>query len=431
MATTPDEQLRKYAAPRQWEHYVAYCEHGSYGAAAEALGVDRRGLTRAVKEMLRKAAQQGYAPAHDLTHEVPDGLRLKGTSIRYNGDGDVEQYWSKTALAGSDPEAAQHVPDPKKIDKVSTLYDQQGNVTQQWVSEKADAAKREEAWRILADELKAALPRIEPTAGPDYGESDLLACYPVGDHHLGMLAWKKETGGESYDMEISEKLLQNATGYLMSATPSCEYALIAFLGDFMHYDSFEAVTPTSRNLLDADGRYPKMVRAAIRAMRYMIAGALDHHRKVHVIVEIGNHDLSSAIFLMEALACIYEHEPRVSIDTSPAHYHYYRFGKTLIGTHHGHGSKLPNLPQIMAADRARDWGDTSHRYWWTGHIHTRTSHDFVGCSVESFRVLAPVDAWAANKGYRAIRDMKALLLHKEHGEVARHTVNPQMFGSKA
>ena len=42
-------------------------------------------------------------------------------------------------------------------------------------------------------------------------------------------------------------------------------------------------------------------------------------------------------------------------------------------------------------------------------------------------MLAPVDAWAAQKGHRPIRDMKGLVIHREHGEVERHTVNPAMF----
>jgi len=170
-----------------------------------------------------------------------------------------------------------------------------------------------------------------------------------------------------------------------------------------------------------------MVRAVIRSTRQMIDKALLRHGELHIIVEIGNHDLSNSVFLMECLSALYEKEPRVTVDTSPRHFHYFTFGKTLVGIHHGHGVKLDKLPLIMAADRPKDWGETKYRYWWTGHIHTDTMKDFVGCRVESFRVLPPEDAWAANKGYRSMSDMKAIVLHKEFGEVARHTVNPAML----
>lgn len=419
-----DETLRPFATDKQWEAYRAVCEHGTYGAAARATGKSKGNLQRDVGIIRRRAVQQGHVPP--AIKPIPDGLTLRGTSTLYRDDGTVMQQWDKTKTQGRPEEETTPLPGP--ITKVSKLYDGQGRVIQEWVSAKATEEQKAQAWADYARELAATVDRAAPIPyimRPPLG--DLLACYPVGDHHLGMLAWGTETGGGSYDMKISEDLLRNASTYLMRMAPCCDQALVAFLGDFLHYDSFDAVTPTGHNLLDADGRYPKMIRAGVRMMRHMVDAALERHGKVHVIVEIGNHDLSSSVFLMECLRCVYENEPRVTIDTLPSHYHYFKFGRNLIGTHHGHGTKMEKLPMIMAADRAKEWGETAHRYWWTGHIHNRTATDFAGCSVESFRILAPADAWAAQKGYRPIRDMKALVLHTEHGEVARHTVNPDMF----
>jgi hypothetical protein len=85
------------------------------------------------------------------------------------------------------------------------------------------------------------------------------------------------------------------------------------------------------------------------------------------------------------------------------------------------------LPLIMATDQPEKWGQSEYRYWWTGHVHHDQVKDYEGCRVESFRILAPADAWAANHGYRAASDMKAIILHKDYGEVARHVVNPAML----
>lgn len=427
-----DDNLQQFATETQWKLYLAACEEGSVGKAARKLSTDEANMRKAIRAIRRKAAQQGYAPP-DITHVIPEGLTLQGTSIRYNGEGQIEQYWSKTKPAGREAEDCIQLPDPKRIIKVASLRDQQGNIIQQWISEKPEEAQREALWRVFADELGKAIPRAEPVAGPEHVASDLLACYPVGDHHLGMMAWGQETGSDNYDLKIAEKLLSDATEYLVRSTPACDTGLIAILGDFVHYDSFEAVTPKNRNLLDADGRYPKMLRTAIRAIRHMVYTALSRHLKVHVIVEIGNHDPVTAIFIMELLSALYENEPRITIDRSPAHYHYFEFGRNLIGTHHGHEAKPNQLQGIMASDRAEAWGRTKYRYWWTGHVHHSnklpqgSSADYAGCSVESFRVLAPVDAWAAHSGYRSIRDMKAIVVHKDYGECARHTVNPEMF----
>lgn len=361
---------------------------GSAKAVADKLGLARGTVWHAIKSVKSHAARQGYAPDHDLKHPVPDGFRLKGASTMYD---------------------------------MST-----GQAKIQWVKGTADHARQEEMYREAMQAMAEALPKELPVTPPEFVEDNLAAVYPVGDHHFGMLAWHAETG-EDYDISIGKKLLKGAIDYLIQYSPSCGQAVIILLGDFMHYDSWEAVTPAHKNLLDADGRYPKMVRAAIKAIRYMIHRALEKHTQVHVIIEIGNHDPSSSIFLTECLHNIYEDDPRITIDRSPSHFHFFRFGKCLIGTHHGDKVKPDKLPGIMAKDRARDWGETLYRYWYTGHIHHDSVKDYPGCRWESFRVLPPEDAYAMNAGYRSGRDMKAIILHKEHGEIVRHVFNPAML----
>jgi hypothetical protein len=427
-----DQNLRRFATDRQWEQLTAWDTHGSSERASKALGITRQSLQNALQAVKRKAAQSGYAPAHGLTHALPDGLVSRGPSILYDANGNIERQWVKGKLAGRDPEEAIKLADPKKIVSLATNLDAQGNVLQQWVKEKPEDIQRERLWREFAKELAAELPRAEPVTAPEETDDHLMAVYPVGDHHLGMLAWDKETGAD-YDLSIGEALLTKASAYLIDKAPSCSHAAVIFLGDFLHYDSMESVTPTSRNQLDSDSRYPKMVRVAVRCMRFMIEQAARRHAHVRVIVEIGNHDLASSIFLMECLANIYENDPRITVDTSPMHFHYFDFGQCLVMTHHGHGTAMANLPLIMASDRPEEWGRTRYRYAYTGHIHQRktqaavSAQDFSGVTVESFRILAPSDAWAHQKGYRPIRDMKSIILHREFGEVARHTVNPSMF----
>jgi hypothetical protein len=371
-----DWNWERFATAREWEILTT--------ADPE---VSKRHVRRVKAAVEAKAALAGYSPDHDMTHEAPPGFNVKG---------------------------------------MSTLYDSDGEVKVQWVKTNQNKEQQEIAFRAAIEAFTEDLPRVELIPMPETGSDQLMACYPVGDHHMGMLAWHRETG-EDYDLQIAENLLMGATNHLIQMAPACETCTIVFLGDFMHYDSFTPETPTSRNKLDADSRYPRMVKYAVRSMRYMIQRALTRHQTVNVIVEIGNHDLSSSIFLMECLSNVYEIEPRVNIDTSPMHYHYFTHGKVLVGVHHGHGAKMPQLPLIMATDRPEEWGQAQFRYWWTGHVHHDQTKDYHGTKVESFRILAPNDAWAREKGYRTMQDMKAIILHKEFGEVSRHTVNPEML----
>jgi len=240
------------------------------------------------------------------------------------------------------------------------------------------------------------------------------------------MAWGEESG-QDWDLKIATKAFTGVFKRLVNSTPSCKQAVIFNLGDYFHSDNMKGVTDRSGHVLDMDGRFAKMKRVGYKIMRMMIEHALEHHEKVRVINSIGNHDDTGAIDMAISLAEIYENEPRLTVDISPTPYHYVRFGATLIGTHHGHTTKADKLPLVMATDMASDWGEAKHRYWYTGHIHHDTMKEFSGCKVESFRTLAAKDAYATWHGYRAGQDSKAIVIHREHGEIERHTVNLDMI----
>jgi hypothetical protein len=194
------------------------------------------------------------------------------------------------------------------------------------------------------------------------------------------------------------------------------------LGDFFHTDSADNRTARAGNALDVDTRYPKIVAAGVRAMRRCIDQALTRHKTVHVICAAGNHSDNTDMILAICLAMYYERDERVIVDTSPNPFHWHRFGKCLLGITHGAATKPDKLPAVMAADRAKDWGETEHRYWYTGHIHHDTLKEYPGCIVESFRAIAAKDAWHHAAGYRSGRDVKCDVLHRERGRINRHIV---------
>lgn len=381
-----DDALLQYATPRQREIMEAYWRLGSKAAAKE-MGLNPGRFTDAIAAVKKAAARKGYAPEHNHQHTVPDGYKLKGTS---------------------------------------TLY-REGEPVLQWVKTTEDRERQEAILREVVAGLSSEIPRAAPIARPDSQHTELCAVYPVGDHHLGMYAWHEEAGGD-YDMKIAERLLVGAFDALTRSLPKAKHALVAFLGDFFHYDSLTPVTPTHKNILDADGRYALMVRTGVRIIRASVDAVLRRHETAHVVFQAGNHDLATAVFVTECLAALYENDPRITVDRSPAQFHYYRHGENLVGVCHGHEvKKLDELPLIMAADRAEDWGQTRHRWWLTGHTHQDRLLDVKGTRIESFRILPPSDAWAHNKGYRPGREMKAALLHSTHGEVQRVSVRPEMI----
>lgn len=352
-------------------------------AIAREFGVAKSG----VQDRLNRLSLKGYSPEHDWHHSVPDGYKAQG---------------------------------------VSTYYDADGQPRGQWVKASIDADRQREMLEAAKAAFCEDLPQLPKRKAPGNYLTDLHVVYPLGDPHVGMAAWGEECG-QSWDLAIAERVHCGAMDALVSGAPASETATIIDLGDMLHYDGMAAVTPRSGNNLDADGRYAKLIRVTIKIMRQCIESALSKHKRVHVICIPGNHDESGALWLSAALAHIYGKEPRVTVETQPSLFAYFEFGKNLIGAHHGHTCKMAQLPAVMAADRAEAWGRTKSRYWYTGHIHTQTVLELPGCVVESFNTLAPNDAYATSGGWRSRENMKAIVLHREHGEVARHTVSPAML----
>jgi len=193
------------------------------------------------------------------------------------------------------------------------------------------------------------------------------------------------------------------------------------LGDFFHYDNMDGVTARSGHALDTDGRLQKMIDVGVRALRRCIHRMLEKHQTVEVINAPGNHDHVLALAMNVLFRNVYENEPRVIVHNEPSMRHYVEHGKCLIGVVHGHQTKDRDLPGIMATEKAESWGRTRHRYFYRGHHHHDSQDDFNGCKVEQFRTLAAGDAYAVGAGYLSGRDMKAIVMHKDFGEVARFT----------
>jgi hypothetical protein len=164
----------------------------------------------------------------------------------------------------------------------------------------------------------------------------------------------------------------------------------------------------------------KVLQIGIETFRHAVIKALEKHEKVVVRFVSGNHDPQAIWALAFTVHAYFAENPRVTVDLSPSMFWYYQHGKVLIGATHGDKVKHESLGGVMATDRAEQWGQSKHRYWYTGHVHSQNVREYPGVICESFRTLAAKDAYAAGYGYRAGRDMLCITHHKEHGEVERH-----------
>lgn len=381
-------KARTVATVRQLEYLEAVEKHGSNRAAARALGVAESAIRASLRALGRKVSMADSAP----DAEGPDSVPTSSSTL-YGADGKAKLQWVKVDHRRSNTEGALR-----------------------------------EFIMGLCEHIKGlALPTEEPTFCVD----DLLAVYPLGDPHYGALVDSDETGLGSWDLSIAANRHEAAMQHLASITPPASHALLINLGDAIHMDDSTNRTPASKAVLDADSRYGKVLSTAATSLIRCVHMLLAKHRHVTVWSILGNHDPHSGLALSLALQFYFHNEPRVTVDTGTGLYKYMQFGSVLLGAHHGHGAKAPDLPLIMANDRPQEWGDTRHRVWHCGHVHHKTVKDYVGCTVETHRTLVPPDAWHAGAGYRSKQDASVVVYHREAGEIQRSRYDPDFMEKAA
>lgn len=344
---------------------------------------------RVIRIRKAKLAKKGVGHGRDVSHLVPDGYKIKGTS---------------------------------------SLVDEFGNTKLQWVKTDTDAERQVELMKAVIEGMKSEITPVAPVKAVRAKRDDkLLNLYTVSDFHLGMLAWADESG-DDWDMKIAEDLFSRWFDAAFQKAPDAGTGVINLLGDLAHFDSLDAVTPASGHVLDADTRYQKLVRYMIRMVRRVVDMALVKHKNVRLLIVQGNHDESGMIWLAEMFSALYDNEPRVFVDTSPDVYKMVQHGKTTLFFHHGHKARFDAIEPVMIAKFRKAFGESVYSYAHVGHLHHQKIVESRNMIVEQHRTLAAKDAYASRGGWMSGRSANVITYSAEYGEVARLTISPEMLG---
>lgn len=382
-----------------WESYLPFCQSDrqrdvitlraqglTVDKVAEAIGINKRNVLGLCARVKAAAAKQGYSPEHDMVHTVPDGFKVRGTS---------------------------------------TLY-KEGEPVIQWVKSDINQERQMELMREAIDALNEEIKPEPKVDAPKVKKSQLCNMYVITDYHAGMLAWHEETGAD-WDLQIAEDTLVNWFAQAIKLSPEADVGVFAQLGDFLHFDSLEAVTPASRHILDADTRFQKLVRTTIRVIRRVIKMLLEKYPKVHIKWCDANHDPASSAWMREFLTALYDQEPRIEVDNTADTYYCFEWGKTALFFHHGHKRKVANVDSVFAAKFREVFGRTEHAYAHMGHYHSVDVKETNLMLVTQHRTLAAPDAYASRGGWLSGRDAQVITYHKEFGQVGSQTISYKMI----
>lgn len=390
------EQLRPFCnTTRQHEVLDAVIEHGSQRKAAKALGAGNTTINNTMAAIRRKAAMR-RGPLPDIAPEgymgigatLPDPYVHPNGTLQIGPDGKVERYWPRY---------------------------------------KVDDQQRLKMIEQTIQDLMEDVPRVRPTPLRTRNHlPSLLNLYIITDYHLGMKSWINETGA-NWDIEIAEDLLLRWFKAAIKQSPKSGKALLCLLGDFLHWDGIDAVTPSSGHLLDVDTRFKLLVPTAGRIVREIIRMLLKKYPEVHIVIAEGNHDMAGSKWMATLVSMLFENDPRVTVDMSDDIYYAYEHGLTGLFFHHGHKRKVKEVSKVFASKFREMFGRTKFSYSHGGHLHFDERVEDELMISEQHRTLAAPDAYASRGGWMSGRSAKCITYHEKFGQCGLIEISPEML----
>ena len=277
----------------------------------------------------------------------------------------------------------------------------------------------------LRDDIIKAMNEHSPTyhkiKRKKQSNGHLLVIDPA-DIHIGKLCSSFETG-EEYDSQIAVQRVKEGVIGIINKAHGFNIDKILFVGgnDILHIDTPKRTTTSGTNQ-DTDGMWYENFMIAkklyVNVLEMLISVA-----DVHFVYNPSNHDYMSGFMLSDSIQSWFRKCKNITFDCSIAHRKGFKYGSNLIGTTHGDGAKIPDLPLIMANGLPKGWAETKHRYIYTHHVHHKTSKDFHGITVESLRSPSGTDSWHHRNGYGigGVKAIEGFIHSKNHGQVARLT----------
>lgn len=370
---------------RQREVLNAYMDTGSKRAVARRLGIQPKDVRDSIKTIERKGLAPWYSGAPIAPH-----LKQTKTTVQLDGDGNVIQEW-------------------KRLSPVEEL-----------------------ASEVVAGLCESVKGKGKVTKRRDRKTDKSKICYELClyDLHFGMYACADETGGEDYDTEIASKRLHGASSDLLGRVERPDTIRIILGGDQLHADNSKNQTPKSGHALDVDTRISLVARKIITACREVVQMASEVARHVEIYVIKGNHDPESSVWLQEVLRAYYCDCSNVTVCEQHTPRKCAIWGKCMSVFAHGDQVRPDKWAQIIAAEFAKVWGQTSYRYARLGHFHHRKTiapvalDEVSGLEVTYLSSLAAPDAWHSEGGWVGTnRGMQAFELHKDAGQISQFIHN--------
>lgn len=381
------EALKQYASEAQIRYLNALIKtDGNQTKAAELLGIRQQSVHNGLAAVRVKAARYAGSEDHATAPIIPGHVLGKRT-VQYSPTGGIERVWDR-----------QH----------------------------PEAAERHEALMQLREELLDGLQPIPTIPQPKPRNDKLIVHHAFADLHIGAYSNFKQTGA-NWDLDIAETTATAVFNHMIDRAPEADTCVLAFLGDWLHYDRPKPLTHKAGHVIDASGSPNQMVKVGNRCMINTINKAAANYAEVRVVIIGGNHDPMWTVIARDMLQHIYANTPNIKIEEVETPYYAFKFGKVMLGYHHGDFVKPDDMPLILATEYPEIWGSTEYRYAHLGDKHHKyRSKEQRGCEVLQHPTLCGRNTYEMSHAYNSLPAALTHVYAVDGGVVEEQTIRPEM-----
>ena len=297
-------------------------------------------------------------------------------------------------------------------------------VQEKYVAERRKQVEEDaEKWRLLEDGLFSHITFSEApktikrkALKPSPSDRPYALIVSPTDFHWGKYGWEDEVG-EQYGFSEAKGRLYEKTARLMGMLPhSPEKIIVAVGSDWFHIDN-DSGTTTKGTPQDMAGSPAEILMSGFELAKEHLE-LLRDIAPLEVVCIGGNHDRHTSLALMLYLKATFDNCDDVEIIVNPNLRQYVKYGDSLLGFTHGDKSTA-KLPELMAVEQRKEWGEHRYHLWFHGHLHFRKSEEKGGTTVIQMPSLSGSDRYHHRHGYVSSEaGLSAYIIDHEEGLIS-------------
>lgn len=136
---------------------------------------------------------------------------------------------------------------------------------------------------------------------------------------------------------------------------------------------------------------------------------------IEIVFVEGNHDHFKVFTLEQVVRGYYFNHKQITFNNDESQFKVFHTDNVVCMFDHGE-LRADDYPYLLATEYPKEWGNSTYRYIFTGHLHHTIQKDYRGnVKVLYLPSLAKGSDWEKGKGYKTTREAHGYIINKNEG----------------